>query len=118
MQPISVVRTLQTIARNPQGRRASTSTTTSIGNSSLPLNVIQRTLLRFLVPRARRAVARREIAKSGIVRILHKLRLAFHNLADLMVTEGRLPREELVFYLSVDEIYRLITTGHVKLIER
>lgn len=70
----------------------------------------QKLLLRILVPYARQAVVNREIAKSAIIRAVHKVRLAFHHLADLMVDEGRIPEKQLIFFMELDEIYRLIKT--------
>ncbi|XP_028967493.1 uncharacterized protein LOC100898270 [Galendromus occidentalis] len=119
MRPTSLVKALQAIARTTREARTSAPQGKSIGNlGNLRLSYLQRFLLHVFVPRARKAIAHREIAKSGIVRIIHQLRLAFHTLAELMVSEGRLPHKDLVFYLSVDELHRLITSCQHKLISR
>lgn len=66
--------------------------------------------MQWLVTKSRRAVQNREITKSELIRSVHKFRLAYIGLAKKMVSEGFLPKEELIFHLTHSEIGQLLET--------
>uniref|UniRef100_V5IJG0 Putative integral to membrane n=1 Tax=Ixodes ricinus TaxID=34613 RepID=V5IJG0_IXORI len=86
--------------------------------SDLPykLTFVQKLLLKFLIPRARLAVAARETSKSGLVRTIHKLRTVCIRLADQMVLEGRIPTPDLLYFLTFEEIGILLKTRSPSLV--
>lgn len=86
--------------------------------SQLPyrLTVLQRLILRLVIPKARSAVAARETAKSAVVRIIHQLRLVCHQLSLQMVREGRIPSPELLFFFSYEELGLLLRTRAPELV--
>lgn len=119
MEPTKLVRTLQmaaSVQHDPKQESKHDFNLSDLGK--IKLSFLQKQMLNFFVPRARRAVANREIAKSALCRAIHKIRLAIYRLADLMVCEGRLPHRELVFFLNFDEICRLIATRSPSIVAR
>ena len=110
MQPTKLIKSLQVAASVPHDPKARSSTDYDLTKLDLDLSLFQRLLLRFLIPKARQAVVNRELAKSATIRAIHKVRLALHHLAELLVEEGRLPEKNLLFFLELDEINQLIKT--------
>ncbi|GFT61039.1 putative phosphoenolpyruvate synthase [Nephila pilipes] len=75
-------------------------------------------LLRFVVPQCRRAVRGREAGKSLSVKFFDYWRQGFRHLAKQMVSEGRLPDADLIFFLTLDEINDLLETRSPSIISR
>ncbi|CAL1271854.1 unnamed protein product [Larinioides sclopetarius] len=82
------------------------------------LSFIDKCLLRFILPNCRRAVRAREAGKSLTIKSYHQWRKGFRHLGKLMVSEGRLPDEELTFFLTIEEIEDLLETRSPSLISR
>ncbi|MEN8156821.1 MAG: PEP/pyruvate-binding domain-containing protein [Bacteroidota bacterium] len=70
----------------------------------------RRILSRILSP-ARAAVARREYTKSMTIRIQHKIKKGYMELTGIMVQEGLLGDTDQVFFLTHQELGRLLGTG-------
>lgn len=64
----------------------------------------------------RSAVAVREQTKSEMIRAIDKLRQAFRVVAEKMVNEGFLPREELLYHLTLHEVRQIIANRHPNLV--
>ncbi|XP_022658466.1 uncharacterized protein LOC111249185 isoform X2 [Varroa destructor] len=79
---------------------------------------VQRKMLHYLIPRAQYAIYAREVGKSCLVKCIHQIRLALRRLGQQLQAEGRIPDAQLVFFLTVDEAYRLITTRNPSLLSR
>ncbi|OQR78434.1 putative phosphoenolpyruvate synthase-like [Tropilaelaps mercedesae] len=119
MSPIKLVKTLLIAASVPHDPKPPQSSAYDLDRlTNIELNFIQKLLLEFFIPRARRAIINREVVKSAAIQVIHKLRLAINRLADLMVSEGRLPHRELLFFLTFDEIRRLIATRSSTILTR
>jgi hypothetical protein len=69
-----------------------------------PRSPLTRWILRLLLPAMRKAVAQRERTKALIIEMVHNLRLAYRRLAFLLMMEGRLPDQTLVFFLTHKEL--------------
>ncbi|XP_037088269.1 putative phosphoenolpyruvate synthase [Pollicipes pollicipes] len=113
LDPGALVATLQTMVRNPDSLRNTkqeTDVPQALSQLTVPLSGMTRRLVSFVLPYARRGVVQREQTKSLLVRMLHQFRLAFRRLAELMVRESRLPDSDLVFFLTLYEIQRLLDT--------
>ncbi|KAL8583173.1 hypothetical protein ACOMHN_046557 [Nucella lapillus] len=83
-----------------------------------PLSFHTRKILQYLLPRAWAAVASREWGKNISVRMNDVFKTAYWNLAALMVKEGRLPDEDLLFFLTHEEIGDLLDTRSARLVMR
>lgn len=119
IDPIPLVQTLQSTARSPGATHAKTGEERmTIDQLPKRPNLIQRILLNFLIPRAQYAVYAREATKSALVRSIHVIRLALREVGLQLQAEGKLPDPELIFFLSCDEVYRLITTRDPSLLQR
>ena len=117
--PVTLVKTVKQIIKrdNFEGRKESKSIDEIVNNLQTPLSYIKRTLLRkFLVRKARGGVRQREIGKTTIIKTSDTFKQAYWKLAAMMVKEGRLPDERLLFFLTHHEIGTLLETKSVKLI--
>nr|KAG5695540.1 hypothetical protein BaRGS_033962 [Batillaria attramentaria] len=81
-----------------------------------PLSFAKRKLLQYLLPKAWAAVGSREWGKSLSVLMSDIFKCAYWKLAAMMVTEGRLPDEDLLFFLTHSEIGKLLTSRSARLI--
>ncbi len=72
------------------------------------LGIVQRAALGLMLPKARRAVARRERTKGLAIMVQHKFKQAYRALSKLMIAEGLLDIEEDVFFLTHEELGRLV----------
>ena len=75
---------------------------------SLKLPLSARLALKFMLPMARRGVARRERSKSLAVRRQVMLRNAYRAVAEKLVAQARLPSPDHVFFLTHDELMELV----------
>ncbi|XP_064460583.1 rifampicin phosphotransferase-like [Ornithodoros turicata] len=110
MEPSSLIASLKAAATAPSTTENRTTAEWTLDNLSYNLTIFQRLLLNFLLPRARTAVAGRETAKSATVRMIHKFRVAFIQLANQMVREGRIPEPDILFFMTFEEIGQLLET--------
>nr|XP_042904020.1 putative phosphoenolpyruvate synthase [Parasteatoda tepidariorum] len=84
----------------------------------VPLNVLNRFLLRLAIPKCRKGVSSRESSKSMLIKSMDNWRKGYRRLAKLMVSEGRIPNEDLLFFMTMDEIRDLLETRYPKIIAR
>ena len=75
-------------------------------------------LLKKLMPYSQKAVARREGTKSLLIEIIHVFRLAYRKLAVLLVREGKLPDEGLIFFFTNPELKKLIDKPNASLVRK
>lgn len=118
MQPTKLIKTLQLAAKLPHEPKQPAAADCDLDKLDVQLTTLQKLLLKYLVPRARQGIANREIAKSAIIRSIHKVRIALYHLADLMVEEGRLPERRLLFFMGFDEIHQLIESRNPAIVSR
>merc|ERR1712150_17598 len=74
--------------------------------------------LKRVLPKARQAVCRREWGKSLSIQMVEVFKLAYWKLAKMMVEEGRMPDEDLLFFFTHEEIGKLITDRSGRLIAK
>ncbi len=65
-------------------------------------------LIRWLTKPAQNAVRAREETKSGLVMVTTHFKRAYRRLGDLLTREGALPDADAVFFLTHDELGRLV----------
>ena len=82
-----------------------------------PLSPLKRLLMKkFFVRKAMKGVCERERAKSYAVKACSIFKDAYWRLASMMVQEGRLPDENLLFFLTHREIGTLVEHRSIKLV--
>ncbi|PVD20430.1 hypothetical protein C0Q70_18585 [Pomacea canaliculata] len=81
-----------------------------------PLPFIKRKIMQYLLPTMWKAVGDREWGKSLAIVLNDIFKCAYWTLASLMVKEGRLPEEDLLFFLTHYEIGTVIKTRSARLI--
>ena len=117
--PVPLIKAVKQIIKRDkfEGRKENKSIDEIVNNLQTPLSHIKRTLLRkLLVRKARDGVREREIGKSAIIKANDIFKQAYWKLAKMMVKEGRLPDERLLFFLTHHEIGILLATKSVKMI--
>ncbi|XP_076449058.1 rifampicin phosphotransferase-like isoform X1 [Babylonia areolata] len=114
-----LISVLKTILQTGSCEKAVKETKTAeqlISEIKTPLSYRTRKILQFLLPRAWAAVASREWGKSISVKMNDIFKTAYWKLAALMVKEGRLPDEDLMFFLTHYEIGRLLESRSARLV--
>jgi len=80
----------------------------TIASLKTPISSINKFILRQVIPLCRKAVTLREMTKNVTISAVHTLRLAYRRLGALMVAEGYIPDEYLIFFLTHHEIGQLL----------
>ncbi|XP_018056708.1 PREDICTED: uncharacterized protein LOC108692779 isoform X2 [Atta colombica] len=110
LKPDNIINTIQVLAmsieENYMNKTLSVEETlTSLKTST---SSIIKWFLRKIIPLCRKAVTLREMTKNVIISALHILRLAYRRLGVLMVMESYIPDEQLIFFLTHQEIGQLL----------
>jgi pyruvate,water dikinase len=74
--------------------------------------------LRWILPRAHKAIRRREHTKSQLVQVGHHFKLAFRHLGQLLAGEGSLPDADLVYFFTFEELPAFITAPSAAAVAR
>lgn len=75
-------------------------------------------LLKKILPICQRNVARRAITKSLLIEMIHIIRLYCRQLEKSMIKDGILPEENLLFFLTHDEIGNILDKPNGTVIRR
>lgn len=78
----------------------------------------KRIVFSILLPTARKAVARREISKALAIKMVNELRKGYRALAGKLVGPGLLDDADQIFFLTHDEIGRIIEKKDSSLLEK
>ncbi|XP_070162550.1 rifampicin phosphotransferase-like isoform X2 [Polyergus mexicanus] len=90
----------------------------TIASLKTPMSSFTKWLLRQVIPLCRKAVTRREMTKNILVSAVHTLRLAYKHLGILMVAESYIPDENLIFFLTHQEIGQLLNKHNSLLVRK
>ena len=99
-----------------QDRKKATTIDEAIKAVKSPLNGIQKRLLKFLLPKGRYYVGRREWAKSWAIKSVEHVRHLYLLLAKKMVEMGNIPDQDLIFFMTPEEIETLAYSKNPKII--
>ncbi len=69
---------------------------------------LKRRTLTWIAKNARRAVAEREYSKSRIIKVIDAFKVQYRRLASMLVDIGLLPDEDAIYFLTHEEIARLL----------
>ncbi|XP_035216667.1 uncharacterized protein LOC118190077 isoform X2 [Stegodyphus dumicola] len=117
--PKSLVKLLQNLAANVSqdfSRKHSDNLSEILSRLSIPVGFFSRFMLKLLLPMSRRGVQNREMTKSMYIKTTDEWRKAFRYLAKLLVLEGRIPEEDILFFMTMDEIKELLGTRSPKIL--
>ncbi|XP_055938653.1 putative phosphoenolpyruvate synthase isoform X2 [Argiope bruennichi] len=89
-----------------------------ISELKAPLTYTSKFFLKKILPLSRKAVQNREHSKSIHMRIVNEWRKECRNLAKMMVLEGRIPDEDLLFFMTLEEIKELFETRSPRIISK
>ncbi|XP_071037422.1 rifampicin phosphotransferase isoform X4 [Parasteatoda tepidariorum] len=104
------------VSYNPEIRKEDTENILS--NLGLNLSLKSKFYLKILIHFSQKGVRGREAAKSILIKSLNAWRKGYYHLAKLMVSEGRIPDEDLLFFMTLDEIKELLETRSPKLLSK
>ncbi|XP_071036678.1 rifampicin phosphotransferase isoform X5 [Parasteatoda tepidariorum] len=85
---------------------------------SVQLGTFAKFFLKWILPFTRRGVQYRETSKSLFIKGYDEWRKGWKRMGQLMVEEGRIPDEDLLFFMTVDEIQHLLKTRSPNVIAR
>ncbi|XP_055940036.1 prodigiosin synthesizing transferase PigC-like [Argiope bruennichi] len=119
MDPKLLVKLLQNLAGiSKEETKQDDSIDKIFSQLNVPLTFMSKLMLRFVVPNCRRGVRAREASKSILIKAMDNWRKGYRRLGKQMVSEGRLPDEDLIFFLTLDEIKDLLNTRSPGIITR
>ncbi len=72
------------------------------------LTTFKRFMLKYFLPKARAAVARREQTKALAISVQHRFKTAYRHLAEILVQTNLLQDADQIFFLTHEELGRLI----------
>ncbi len=107
-QPRQLIQTLQTRVRLGEVKHTDHNTRALIREALSHLPLIKRTILRQMIPVARKAVARREISKALSIKMVSIVRSGYQELAEKMVAAGLLDDTDQIYFLTHEEIGTLL----------
>ncbi|KYQ50675.1 putative phosphoenolpyruvate synthase [Trachymyrmex zeteki] len=110
LKPDNIINTIQVLAMSIEENYVSKtlSVQETITSLKTPTSSIIKFFLRMVIPLCRKAVTLREMTKNVTISAMHILRLAYRRLGVLMVTESYIPDEQLIFFLTHQEIGQLL----------
>ncbi|GFS84670.1 putative phosphoenolpyruvate synthase [Trichonephila clavipes] len=120
MDPKMLVKLLQNLVgvNKENKKKEEESISEIISGLQVPLGFISKCLLKFVLLQCRRGVRGREAGKSIMIKSIHHWRKGYRHLGKLMASEGYLPDEELLFFLTINEINDLLNTRLPSIISR
>ncbi len=107
-KPSQLIQILQTRVKAGEVRHVVHDTKKEITLALSKLKPITRMILRSMIPTARKAVARREITKALSIKMVDTIRRGYNALALRLVSELQLDDPDQVYFLTHEEIGRLI----------
>jgi rifampicin phosphotransferase len=107
--PLQLIHTLQTQVRIGGVKHMHHDVQKETHEALNHLPLIKRTILRTMIPTARKAVARREITKALSIRMVNTIRKGYQTLAQRMLNEKLLDDVDQIYFLTHDEIGHLIS---------
>jgi len=117
--PGKIVKVIQSMVKAPQHVSVGAADRlTDVSDIKSNTNFIGRLVLRWVLPKARRAVGGRESAKSQAIKVTELFKQSYRKLAAMMVRESRLPDTDLIYFLTHREIGQVLNTGSGRLIAR
>lgn len=112
-QPRQLIQTIQTRVRLGEVKHVNHNVDEMIREALSHLPLIKRTILRQMIPVARKAVARREISKALSIKMVSIVRSGYQELAAKMVTAGLLDDTDQIYFLTHEEIGTLLNDKDV-----
>ncbi|XP_054724292.1 prodigiosin synthesizing transferase PigC-like [Uloborus diversus] len=118
--PKSLIQLLQNLSASCEetSRKSDDSYDKIFSELNTPLGFKSRCLIRFLLPNCRRAVGEREQCKSMLIKAIDNWRKGFLHLGKLMVSEGRIPDHDFIFFLTLNELRELLETRSPKIMAK
>ena len=114
--PLKLIHLLQVKARFGETKAARHDNDQEIKKVLSQVPLVKRVIIRSLLPLARKSVARREITKSFSIKIVSIIRKSYHLLAEKLVKLNLLEDTDQIYFLTHEEIGRLIRDNNGDLI--
>ncbi|XP_018354545.1 PREDICTED: prodigiosin synthesizing transferase PigC-like isoform X2 [Trachymyrmex septentrionalis] len=120
LKPDNIINTIQVLAMSIEENYVSRtlSVEETITSLKTPISLFTKYVLRVIIPWCRKAVTLREMTKNVCVSAVHILRLAYRRLGVLMVKESYIPDEQLIFFLTHQEIGQLLNKHNQLLLRK
>ncbi|XP_012537594.1 prodigiosin synthesizing transferase PigC isoform X1 [Monomorium pharaonis] len=120
LKPDTIIKTIQVLTTSIEENYMSKtlSVQETIASLKTPMSSFSKFILQKLIPLCRKAVIRRETTKNITVSAVHILRLAYRRLGALMIAESYIPDEQLIFFLTHQEIGQLLNNHNPLLVRK
>ncbi|GIY99217.1 putative phosphoenolpyruvate synthase [Caerostris extrusa] len=119
MEPKSLVKLLQNLAgAGKEVAKNKNDIDNVLSELQVPLGFISKCYLRFVLPMCRRGIRGREAGKAITMKAFDHWRKGYRRLGKLMVSEGRLPDADLLYFFTLEEVKELLETRSPGLISK
>ncbi|KAJ8735386.1 hypothetical protein PYW07_007006 [Mythimna separata] len=116
--PENMMKVLQNLHVTTVGMIHNKSIQEIVDSLKTPQKPNTRKALRWVLPLCHRTVRHRESTKASLVLIIHKLRLGFLKLGNLMVKKWYIPNPDLVFFFRKAELRKYLATRDPALLKK
>ncbi|XP_030022494.2 putative phosphoenolpyruvate synthase isoform X1 [Manduca sexta] len=116
--PEEMMKVLQNLRATPeetQKPKTVEETIASLKNTKQPKTL---KILPWVLPLCRRTVSHREGTKAHLILGLHKIRLAFLRLADMLIQNWYLPNRDVIFFFRLHELQKYVQTRDPALLKK
>ncbi|XP_058808365.1 uncharacterized protein LOC131673972 [Phymastichus coffea] len=121
MKPEKFLLIVQSMLDSPTDNNTKTSELSpreTVALLKTPRKSSTRWVMAMLLPWMRRTVSQREHTKCLLIELVHIMRMGYRKLAEMLVQEGTLPEQELVFFLTREELAKIVRTPCPSLIRK
>ncbi len=102
--PQQLIGTLQTRVRIGEVKHVKHNVSKEIAEALGHLSLVKRSILRTMIPTARKAVARRETTKAYSIKMVSTIRKGYRMLAEKLTDAGLIDDSDQIYFLTHDEI--------------
>ncbi len=107
LNPAHLIESLRGLLLVPERSRPKDSSLMEKALNSLPSGV-NKNAVRWITKHARRGVRVREKSKSMLIMVIHQFKIAARQLSAKLQAEGFLPEADLTYFLTIQELRRLV----------
>ncbi|XP_054718453.1 putative phosphoenolpyruvate synthase [Uloborus diversus] len=119
--PKPLVKLLQDLAGHvtaDASQKEATNFDVLVSKLSAQLGYLTKLKMRFLLKMAQRGVQQREMSKSLWIKGIDIWRQSYRHLARVMVAEGRIPDEDIMFFMTLEDVRELLKTRSPRILAK
>lgn len=116
--PENMMTVLQNLRVTTEGTKHNKTSQEIVDSLRTPQKPNTRKVLRWVLPLCHRSVRHRETTKALLVNVIHKMRIGFLRLGNLLVKKWYIPNPDLVFFFRKEELRKYLATRDPALLKK